>query len=102
MLEVIIRRGCHDETAAGPNIGIYWAYPLILVAVVIGLIFIYVIPKYQGIYHDFHVDLPWATRADDRGLQARTERVLAVLVLIPTLAPMGRTVSHALPQRSRG
>jgi type II secretory pathway component PulF len=54
-----------------------------------------VIPKYQGIFHDFHVELPWSTRflltIGNYG------SALPVVILVLTLAPLGRAVSRLFP-----
>src|SRR5580658_1255106 len=62
VLEAILRRRSDETNTASPSAGFYWAYPVVLFAV-ISLLLIAVIPKFQFIFQSFHIQLPPTTRA---------------------------------------
>jgi type IV pilus assembly protein PilC len=65
-LRRLVRRLTPDEPFADGMTGFYRAYGVIMVlfilTVVCGGIFICVMPKFQAIFHDFHIQLPWLTQ----------------------------------------
>jgi type IV pilus assembly protein PilC len=64
VLESLIRRRRENE-GAYYNIGMYWTYLCVFLGIFIGavsLFMIVVIPKFQGIFHDFHAVLPPLTQ----------------------------------------
>lgn len=94
VLEAIMRRQRRDDRTAAPGVGFYWAYPLVLVGV-IGLVMVFVIPKYQVIMHEFHIDLP----APTRWLMALADNgtLVALLILVLALIPLGRALTRLFP-----
>ena len=97
VLEAIIRRRSDDNNAYRPSPGIYWAYPVILIGIV-SLVMVIVIPKYKGIFADFHVVLPPATRwlleiANDFTQSGLGACVLLLLFLIF----LGRALASLFP-----
>jgi type II secretory pathway component PulF len=93
MMGMLIRRQRRGE-ADRARIGFYWVYPLVIVAVV-GLLMIAVIPKFQGIFPDFRVELPWTTRLLIE--LSRNGSVIAVAVVVLSLVPLGRALGRAAP-----
>jgi type IV pilus assembly protein PilC len=94
VLEAILRRRTDETNNARPTAGLYWAYPVVLFAV-ISLILILVVPKYEGIFHDFHMQLPPVTH----GLLHFSEEsyVLWPLILVLVLIPMGQAIAKLFP-----
>jgi type IV pilus assembly protein PilC len=90
VLEAILRRRSDETTAASPSAGFYWAYPVVLFAV-ISLILIVVIPKYESIFHDFHIQLPPTTSALLEF--SRDTDVIWPLILVLVLIPLGKAIS---------
>jgi type IV pilus assembly protein PilC len=90
VLEAILRRRSDETNTASPSAGFYWAYPVVVFGI-ISLILIVVIPKYEGIFRDFRIQLPPTTRA----LLAfsRNTAIIWPLILVLVLIPLGKAIS---------
>jgi type II secretory pathway component PulF len=99
VLQNILRRNRRtDPTGGGTGAAFYWSYPIILIAVIC-LIMIAVIPKYEGIFRDFHLELPRTTRlllAISRAF-ADDYSILLVVILFLALVPLGRALGGLFP-----
>jgi type IV pilus assembly protein PilC len=94
VLEEIVRRRYEDEPGYRPSAGFYWVYPLVLI-VVISFMMIAVIPKYEGIFRDFRLELPASTRALLR--IANNAAGFAALIVLIALIPLGRVIASFFP-----
>lgn len=94
VLDEIVRRRYDDQDGYQPHAGFYWVYPLIMV-VVISIIVVAVIPKYEGIFRDFRATLPASTRVL-LWVANKAADFAAVVVLI-ALIPMGRVLASFFP-----
>jgi type II secretory pathway component PulF len=98
VLQHILRRRRPDPTGGGSGAAFYWSYPIILIAV-ISLLMIVVIPKYEWIFRDFHLELPLVTRillAISRTL-ANDLSFVFLIILVLALVPLGRAVASVFP-----
>ena len=94
VLDGILRRRSEETNTSSPSGGFYWAYPLILFAV-ISLILIAVMPKFEGIFRDFHIQLPPVTLALLR--VANDTAVLSPFILVLVLIPLGQAIARLFP-----
>lgn len=98
VLETIIRRKSQVSQASNRNASFYWAYPVLMFAV-ISLIMIVVVPKYLSMFRDFHIELPPVTRA----LLSATQDydLMWPIVLVLTLIPLGQALARLFPSFRR-
>jgi type II secretory pathway component PulF len=94
VLEAILRRRSDENNTSSPRAGFYWAYPVVLFAVIC-LILIAVIPKFQYIFQSFHIPMPPVTRALVDF--ANNTAVLAPIILVLILIPLGQAISRIFP-----
>jgi type IV pilus assembly protein PilC len=94
VLNRILRRPSDDPGADPTSLGFYWAYPVILLAVV-GLIILLVVPKFESIFRDFNITMPPATYLLLRLLGGST--ALAVFIMLLSLIPLGRALAGMFP-----
>jgi type IV pilus assembly protein PilC len=85
-----------DDSPMQQGAGIYWAYPVFIVAIV-GLMMIAVIPKYQGIFRDFNTPLPGTTRLLITISTAFSTAIPLLGLILLTLAPLGWAVATLFP-----
>lgn len=90
VLETIVRRRMDDRAPGSASVSFYWAYPVIIIAVV-WLLLVAVIPKYEGIFRDFRIQLPPTTRA--LLSICNSSSGLWIVILLLTLVPLGRALS---------
>jgi type II secretory pathway component PulF len=98
VLDEILRRRSDETAVNSRSPSFYWAYPAIMVAV-ISLIFIVVIPKFESIFRDFHIELPPITSAmvrvaDDSG-------IFWLILVVLALIPLGQTLAGLFPSFRR-
>jgi type IV pilus assembly protein PilC len=91
VLEEILRRRIEESNPYLPSAGFYYAYPVIIFAV-ISLMAIAVIPKYESIFHDFKVPLPVVTQ--DVIALSNDTAVIWPVVLVLILIPLGQAIGR--------
>jgi len=93
VLEETIRRR-YDDDDYRPRAGFYWVYPVIIF-IVIAILMIAVMPKYQGIYRDFRLELPPVT---SRLIELSTNATsVGAMLLLIALIPVGQAISSLFP-----
>ncbi|MGD0464045.1 MAG: type II secretion system F family protein [Tepidisphaeraceae bacterium] len=94
VLSGLTRRRSGQDLSLARNLGIYRVYPIVFLAV-LWLFLIVVLPKFQGMFHDFKTVLPQPTRfLMDLSHQPSFWWVLLTLA---ALAPLGRTFQNTFP-----
>ncbi len=104
VLSGLIRRRTGQDGPRDETFGLYRTYPVIFLAV-LWVILIFVVPKFQGMFHDFMMfhdskfTLPQPTRflVDLSGEQS----FWWVLLTLAALAPLGRAIQSVLPSFRR-
>lgn len=96
VLDTIIHHRAADDAleARGPRF--YWVYPA-MIASIVSLITIIVLPKFESIFHDFNLPLPWSTKMVI-ALADRLSFIWIILVIL-TLLPLGKAMANLFPLR---
>jgi type IV pilus assembly protein PilC len=94
---VLTRLIRHRTEQAGPyaqTFGIYRAYPIVFFAVLL-VVLIYVIPKFEGIFHDFRLDIPQPTILLVSSSPLNT--VSWVLLIAIAIVPISQAIQSMFP-----
>jgi type IV pilus assembly protein PilC len=94
VLTHLIRRRTEQTGPFAQTFGLYRAYPVIFFAVLL-VILVFVIPKFQGIFHDFKLDLPQPTRF--LIYSASNGEISWVLLALIALIPIAQSIQSMFP-----
>ena len=94
VLSRLIRRRTGQTGPFAQTFGLYRTYPVIFFAVLL-VILIEVIPKFQGIFHDFKMDLPQPTRFLVGALPEATASW--IFLALVALIPIGQAIQSMFP-----
>ncbi len=94
VLSQLIRRRIGEIGPFAQTFGLYRAYPIVFFAVLL-IILVYVIPKFEGIFHNFKIDLPQPAKFL---VQFSPEApVWWIFLALIALIPIGQAVQSLFP-----
>jgi type IV pilus assembly protein PilC len=96
MLDTIIHHRAADDLIGPRGARFYWVYPA-MIASIVSLMTIIVLPKFEAIFRDFNLTLPWPTKM----LIVVADRLsfIWIILVILTLLPLGKAMANLFPLR---
>lgn len=95
LMERWFRRGQREDQPFTHSVGLYQGYPVVLGACVI-IICIVALPKFESLLVQFKLHIPWTARLLT-GIEPNDTPLLAIVLILVILAPLGRALSRMFP-----